>query len=222
MEPPQQPTALLHTLANLKSTRARNAHGHIYEDNDVVLQDQPAAAAAAAAAAAGNGPIQGQAFQGQHVQLSAVQISLPALQKEELPLVESTTESDDNEFENALDRTIIQSSDDKDETPPTRTPPPSPSRPRRRRTSPTPSPAAGATGARLPFFCHTPHPTSSIYITLTVVHITPQRPPGGRAITGTCQSDRDAGISLSYTPRGSDRERGRVVQPFQLPALKNG
>jgi hypothetical protein len=60
--------------------------------------------------------------------------------------VESMSESDDNEFENALDKTIIQSSDD--ETPPTCTPPTSPSRPRRRRTSPTLSPTAGATGAR--------------------------------------------------------------------------
>jgi hypothetical protein len=148
LEPPQQPAALLRTLNNLKSTRARNAHCHIYDDNYVLLRDPAAAAAgAAAAAAAGNGPIQGQAFQGQHVHLPAAQIPLPALQKEERqPLVESTSESDNNEFENALDRTIIQSSD-KDETPPTRTPPPSPLRPRRR-TSPTPSPAPGATGAR--------------------------------------------------------------------------
>jgi hypothetical protein len=29
LEPPQQPAALLRTLKNLKSTRARNAHGHI-------------------------------------------------------------------------------------------------------------------------------------------------------------------------------------------------
>jgi hypothetical protein len=143
LEPPQQPAALLRTLKNSKSTHARNAHGHIYDDNDVLLRDP----AAAAAAAAGNGPIQGQAFQGQHVHLPAVQIPLPALQIKERPVVESTPESDDNEFENALDRTIIQSSDE-DETPPTRTPLPSPSRPRRRRTSPTPSPAAGATGAQ--------------------------------------------------------------------------
>jgi hypothetical protein len=81
------------------------------------------------------------------VHLPAPQIPLPALQKEERPLVESTSESDDNVFENALDRPIIQSSD-KDKTPPTRTAPPSPLRPRRR-TSPTPSPAAGATGAGL-------------------------------------------------------------------------
>jgi hypothetical protein len=147
LEPLQQPKDLLSTLENLKSTQARNAHSHIYDNNCVFLQD-PAAAAAAAAAAAGNRLIQGQAFQGQHIQLPAVQIPLPALQKEERPLVESTSESDDNEFENALDRTIIQKSDEENETPPTRTPPPSPSRPRRRRTSPTPSPAAGATGAQ--------------------------------------------------------------------------
>jgi hypothetical protein len=52
------------------------------------------------------------------------------------------SESDDNNFENALDRTIIQSSDE-NETPPTCTPPPSPLR-QRRRPSPTPSPALGA------------------------------------------------------------------------------
>jgi hypothetical protein len=164
LEPPQQPTALLRTLANLKSTRAKSAHSRIYDNNDVLLPDPAAAAAAAAAAApaaaaAGKGPINGveAAFQGHHnanihlpaaLQLPAVQIpQQPALQKEEeLPLVESTSESDDDEFENALDRTIIQSSDD--ETPSTRTPPMSPSRPRRRRTSPTASPAAGATGAQ--------------------------------------------------------------------------
>jgi hypothetical protein len=148
LEPPQQPAALLRTLTNLKSTRARNAHGQIYNDNDVLLRDP----AAAAAAAAGNGPIQGQACQGQrHVHLPAAQIPLPpALQKEERPplVVESTPESDDNEFENALERTIIQSSGEENETPPTRTPPPSPLRPRRRQTSQTPSPAAGASGAR--------------------------------------------------------------------------
>jgi hypothetical protein len=70
----------------------------------------------------------------------------PALQKETGLRVESTSESDNNKFENALDRTIIQSSDE-NETPPTRTPPPSPLRPRRR-PSPTPSPASGATRAR--------------------------------------------------------------------------
>jgi hypothetical protein len=86
-----------------------------------------------------------------HVHLPAAQIPLPpALQKEERPplVVESTPESDDNEFENALERTIIQSSGEENETPPTRTPPPSPLRPRRRQTSQTPSPAAGASGAR--------------------------------------------------------------------------
>jgi hypothetical protein len=55
LEPPQQPTALLRTLANLKSTQAKSAHGHIYDDKDVLLQDP--AAAAASAAAAGDGPI---------------------------------------------------------------------------------------------------------------------------------------------------------------------
>jgi hypothetical protein len=155
LEPPQQPTALLRTLANLNSTQAKSAHGRIgriYDDNNVLLRDP--------AAAAGNGPIYGAgtAFQGHRdadihllaaLQLPAVQIpQQPALQKEEedIPLVESTSESDDYEFKNPLDRTIIQSSDN-DKTPPTCTPLTSPSRPRRRRTSPTVS-AAGATGAR--------------------------------------------------------------------------
>jgi hypothetical protein len=107
LEPLQQPAALLRTLNNLNSTRARNAHGHSYDDNDILLRDPAAAAAdaaaaaadaaaAAAAAAAGNRPIQGPAFQGQHVHWQAAQIPLPALQKEEHPLVESTSESDDN------------------------------------------------------------------------------------------------------------------------------
>jgi hypothetical protein len=74
--------------------------------------------------------------------LPALQIPpLPAMQKDTRPRVESTSESDDD-FENALDRTIIQSSDD-NETPPTRTPPPSPLR-TSRQPSPTPSPASGA------------------------------------------------------------------------------
>jgi hypothetical protein len=158
-----QPTALLRTLANLKSTRSQTAHGRIYNDSDVLLQEP--AAAAAAAAARGNGPIYGAggAFQGHRnphvhlptaVQLPAVQIPQQALQKEEevMPLVESTSECENDEFKNALDRTIIQSSDN-DKTPPTRTPPTPPTRPRRQRTSPTGpasprSPAAGPTGAR--------------------------------------------------------------------------
>jgi hypothetical protein len=146
LEPPQQPAALLRTLRNLKSTQARNAHGQLYGDNDALLLRDPAAAAAAAAAA--HGPIQGQQFQGQgDVQLPAAQIPLPALQKETRPpMVESTLESDNKEYENALDRTIVQSSDG-NETPPTRTPPPSLLRPRTQ-TSPTPSPASGVTGAR--------------------------------------------------------------------------
>jgi hypothetical protein len=146
LEPPQQPAALLRTLKNLKSTQARHAHGQLYDDSDALLLQDPAAAAAAA----GKRPIQGQQFQGQGVHLPpqpdalpALQIPpLPALQKETRPRVESTSESDDNNFENALDRTIIQSSDE-NETPPTPTPPPSPVR-TRRRPSPTPSPASGA------------------------------------------------------------------------------
>jgi hypothetical protein len=63
-----------------------------------------------------------------------------ALQKDTQPRVESTSESE-GDFENAFDRTIIQSSDET-ETPPTRTPPPSPRM--RRRPSPDPSPASGA------------------------------------------------------------------------------
>jgi hypothetical protein len=154
LEPPQQPAALLRNLKNSKSTQALNAHGQLYDDNDALLLQEPAAAAAAAAvAAAAHRPIQGQQFQGQcDVHLPAAQIplppaALPALQKETRPpLVESMSESDDKKYENALDRTIIQSSDE-NKTPPACTPPPSPLRPRRQ-TSPTPSPASGATGAR--------------------------------------------------------------------------
>jgi hypothetical protein len=115
LEPPQQRAALLRTLKNLKSTQARHAHGQLYDDSDALLLRDPAAAAAsvaaaaaAAAAAAGNGPIQGQLFQGQggvHWPpqpdvLPALQIPpLPAMQKERRPRVESTSESDDNNFE---------------------------------------------------------------------------------------------------------------------------
>jgi hypothetical protein len=76
LEPPQQPTALLCTLANLRSTRSQTAHGHgrIYDDSDALLRP-------AAVAAGGNGPIYGGAtggvIQGQH----DAQIHLPALQK---------------------------------------------------------------------------------------------------------------------------------------------
>jgi hypothetical protein len=156
LEPPQQPAALLRTLKKLKSTQARHAHGQLYDNSDAVLLQDPAAAAAAAAAAsaaAGNGPIQGH---GQHLQgqgggvhwppqpnaLPALQIPpLPAVQKDTRPRVESMSESE-GDFENALDRTIIQSSDET-ETPPTCTPPPSPLR-TRRQPSPVPSPAWGA------------------------------------------------------------------------------
>jgi hypothetical protein len=60
--------------------------------------------------------------------------------KDTRPRAESMSESE-GDFENALDRTIIQSSDET-ETPPTRTPPPSPRM--RKRPSPDPSPASGA------------------------------------------------------------------------------
>jgi hypothetical protein len=60
--------------------------------------------------------------------------------KKTRPRVVSMSESDN--FENALDRTIIQSSDG-NKTPPTRTPLPSPLR-TRRQPSPVPSPASGA------------------------------------------------------------------------------
>jgi hypothetical protein len=86
-------------------------------------------------ASGGNGQIYGVggAFQGHRdahihlpaaVQLPAVQIPQPALQKEEedMPLVESTSESENEEFKNALDRTIFQNSNN-DKTPPTCTPP---------------------------------------------------------------------------------------------------
>jgi hypothetical protein len=48
------------------------------------------------------------------VQLPAVQIPQPVLQKEEedITLMESRSESENDEFKNALDRTIIQTSSD--------------------------------------------------------------------------------------------------------------
>jgi hypothetical protein len=150
LEPPQQPAALLRLLKNLKSTQARHTHGQLYHDSNALLL-RDLAAAAAAAAAAGNGPIQVHQFQGQGGvhwppqpdALPALQIPpLPALHKETRPWVKSTSESDDNIFENSLDRTIIQSSDE-NETPPTCTPPPSPLRTRRQPSS-TPSQASGA------------------------------------------------------------------------------
>jgi hypothetical protein len=67
-------------------------------------------------------------------------LPIPALQKDTRPGVESTSDSE-ADFENALDRTIIQSYDET-ETPPARTPPSSPRM--RRRPSPDPPLASGA------------------------------------------------------------------------------
>jgi hypothetical protein len=36
--------------------------------------------------------------------------------------------------------------------------------------------------------------------------LTPQRSPGGQLIAGARQPNRDAGITLSHSPRGFDRE----------------
>jgi hypothetical protein len=136
---------LLRTLKTLKSTQAQHAHGQLYEDSDAILLQDPAAAAAAAA---GNGPIEGQQFQGQGGvhwppqpnALPALQIPpLPAMQKDTRLRVESTSESE-GDFENALDRTIIQSSEhspaipieDKNSSPVLKN------------SSPVPSPASGA------------------------------------------------------------------------------
>jgi hypothetical protein len=114
-EPPRQPAVLLRTLRNLNLNATGKTHGHFYDDDDAArLRAAPAAAAAAdAAAAAGNGPMQGGGdnIQG-HGNL------LPALQNPPTPdlqidtRVQSTSDDSDDfdDYENALDRTIISDS----------------------------------------------------------------------------------------------------------------
>jgi hypothetical protein len=142
-EPPRQPAVLLRTLRNLNfNATDKKTYGHFYDDDDATrLRAAPAAAAAAEAAmAAGNGPMIGGG-----VNIQGQGNLMPALQNPPTPdlqidtRVESTSDSDNfDDYENALDRTIISDP----ETPPPRTPRSSPIL--RRRPSPIASPSSGA------------------------------------------------------------------------------
>jgi hypothetical protein len=140
LEPPRQPALLLRTLRNLNfNATGKNTYGHFNDDDDAArIALRPVAGAAAdAAAAAGNGPIigGGDDIQGQGNLMPAVQNPpTPDLQTR----VESTSDSEFDDYENALDRTVISDP----ESPPPLTPHSSPIL--RRRPSPITTPSSGA------------------------------------------------------------------------------